>query len=321
MTDWTAELIRFIAALIAGWMLPALGMRMLVPTLEESGVRVRNFRGAEVFLGLGTVWVFWVLAVVGLNALALSGVFLSGQLAAPVVFQAVPIVVAAFVFGLIDDVFGGSSEKGFGGHVRALLHGRLTTGGLKLLGIGVVSLGMALWLEISRAGEPGSTPTWRIALAVVAATGIIALSANLVNLMDLRPARALKSYGALCVVVASIAVLRAIQLEFPVGASVAEGAELLVLMIGPMAAVWKWDAGERGMLGDAGANAAGGLAGFMLAAVLPLWGQVVAAAVLLGANLMSERISFSAVISGNRALAWIDGIGRLSEMPENRESP
>ncbi|MDZ4063783.1 MAG: hypothetical protein U1E22_03855 [Coriobacteriia bacterium] len=320
MTDWMAEPVRLLAALVVGWAVPALGMRVFVPTLEASGPRLRNYRDVDVFIGLGTVWVFWVIAVVGLNAVAVFGVFFGGELAAPVVFQAVPVVVAAFVFGLIDDAFGGSAEKGFGGHLRALMRGRLTTGGLKLLGIGVASLGVALVLELSRAGEPGATPVWRTAVAVAAATGIIALSANFVNLLDVRPARAIKAHAALSLIVAGVAVARAIQLDFSAGASLVEGVGLLVMMIGPMAAVWRWDAGGRGVLGDAGANAAGALAGFMLAAVLPLLGQVVAAAVLLGINLLSERVSFSAVIERNRVLAWADGLGRMPEMTEDRPS-
>ncbi|MDP2182465.1 MAG: hypothetical protein Q8K99_07835 [Actinomycetota bacterium] len=318
MTDWTAESVRLVAALLAGWGLPALGMHMFVPTLETSGPHVRNYRDADVFVGLGTVWVFWVIAMVGLNTVAVSGVFFGRELAAPVVFQAIPVVVAAFVFGLIDDAMGGSAEKGFGGHVRALLRGRLTTGGLKLLGIGAASLGVALVLELSRAGEPGATPVWRTAVAVVAATGIIALSANLVNLLDVRPARAIKAHTALSLIVVCVAVARAIQLDFSAGASLFEGVGLFVMMIGPMVAVWRWDASGRGMLGDAGANAAGALAGFMLAAVLPLPGQVIAAAALLGMNLLSERVSFSAVIEHNRALAWVDGLGRMPEVTENR---
>jgi len=37
----------------------------------------------------------------------------------------------------------------------------------------------------------------------------------------------------------------------------------LIVLLGPVAAVWRYDLGERAMLGDAGANAAGALAGMM----------------------------------------------------------
>ncbi len=67
------------------------------------------------------------------------------------------------------------------------------------------------------------------------------------------------------------------------------------------------------MLGDAGANPAGALAGVFLAMWWPLWG-VIALVVLLGVlNVVSERVSFSSAIEGSTLLRWFDGLGRLGE--------
>ncbi len=77
---------------------------------------------------------------------------------------------------------------------------------------------------------------------------------------------------------------------------------VLIITLGPVAAVWGYDAREQGMLGDAGANPAGAVAGVMIALWWPTWAVGVAAAVLLVLNLASERVSFSTVIEGNRAL-------------------
>jgi hypothetical protein len=97
---------------------------------------------------------------------------------------------------------------------------------------------------------------------------------------------------------------------------------LLALVFGPVFAVWRYDLGERAMLGDAGANAAGALAGFLLAWQSPLWLLAVLAVVLLALNLVSERVSFSGVIERVSFLRWLDGLGRLpADDPVPMEAP
>jgi hypothetical protein len=142
--------------------------------------------------------------------------------------------------------------------------------------------------------------------------------------MDLRPGRALKVYSLLATVgVAGVYALTfrsALSgadrfapvtlaypwLEWAVGAIAA-----LLVVLGPVAAVWRFDLGELSMVGDAGANAAGALAGFMLACSLSLPGLAVAAVLLVALNAASERVSFSEVIASNQLLRWLDGLGRV----------
>jgi hypothetical protein len=63
------------------------------------------------------------------------------------------------------------------------------------------------------------------------------------------------------------------------------------------------------MLGDAGANALGAVVGTLLLAG-PVWLLLLVAAVLLALQLLSERVSFSRVIDGNRLLRAADRLGR-----------
>ena len=72
------------------------------------------------------------------------------------------------------------------------------------------------------------------------------------------------------------------------------------------------------MLGDAGANAGGVLAGWLLVVALVAWWWALAAYVLfaLALNIASERISFSAVISRTPMLRWLDGLGMQDGPPE-----
>jgi hypothetical protein len=290
-------------------LVPYLGIRMLAPSLADSPLAQRtNYRGRVVFIGLGAVWVFWV---AGMQVLR-SGFSLLPALSLFVSIQPIlPLTITALLFGIIDDAYGTSADRGFRGHLTALAAGRLTTGAFKLLGIGLVSLAAASSIGVGARGA-GATPAltgearalvtwlaWTLALGAV-----IALSANLVNLMDLRPGRALKAYllYALPLVVAA-AFLR------PGG----DALLLALALLGPAVAVWSLDLGERGMLGDAGANAAGAVLGFLAAWECGRsWPTLVVLVVLLAVNLASERWSFTRLIEANRLLRYLDGVGRHS---------
>jgi hypothetical protein len=288
--------------------IPWLAMRALVPALEATGRGLaENYRGRSVVVGLGLVWIIWTLSLMTVS-------FIDSVYASLISAEGVPIfsefaidglpfllVLGALVLGMADDAFGSSDDKGFRGHLSALFHGRLTTGALKLFGIGLLA-------AFSLAPDFGSvdTPIWLVvgewALQVLA----IALTANLLNLTDLRPGRALKLYSLL-------ATIGCILIGLTSGWSIVP---LLVLVsFGPVLAVWGFDVGERGMLGDAGANAAGVMVGWILANALVAWWWALAAYVLvvLALNLVSEKVSFSEVIDKTPFLRWIDGLGRRDE--------
>jgi len=304
-------------AIVVGWVLPALAMMMLVPSLQSSPRKVRNYRGAEVPTGLGIVWMVWaMLLVVGALKIAAFGGLVAGLGASAWTWWVMPalLVVLAFTFGLIDDAYGAADAKGFKGHLKAMLKGRLTTGGLKLVGIGLAALVAAFFGQLTAPADQGRTvlqsvPTWVLGALV------IALAANLVNLMDLRPGRALKAYSLLAVLAVPGLVATALAVGAEGGPAIGWPlvAVSVPLLLGPVAAVWRYDLGERGMLGDAGANAMGALAGYIFAVTLPLWGLALAAAVLVALNLLSEKVSFSSVIEGNAILRWIDGLGRTQD--------
>jgi len=179
------------------------------------------------------------------------------------------LVGISVLLGFMDDLFGTHDDKGFHGHLSALSSGRLTTGGLKALGIGAISAVYAWHIAQGRSaaasGWMETVGTWLLA------TLVIALSANFINLMDLRPGRALKVYSLLIVIAAPLFAVDASRAFSVYASSLAElgvapwlsvdtllAALLMVLvLLGPVAAVWRFDLGEEGMLGDAGSNVMG----------------------------------------------------------------
>lgn len=336
MTAWAVSAAVSVGlSILVGWALPALAMKRLLPVLEDSRQLVTNYRGRRIPTGLGLVWLVWVagVAVAGLfPAWVLSSPFSDATAHLPLL-----LVAGSVAFGLTDDVFGAGDAKGFKGHLSALAHGRLTTGGLKLLGIGALALAVApAAASFANANYPmylgaGAGVGGKAVAGLVCVVLVIALSANFVNLADLRPGRALKTYTLLAGLGVALTAWGSWQehvFRVSMKAGVDPGGQVptgsaaliwiagltlcvLVLALGPVLAVWRYDLGERAMLGDAGANAMGVLAGFLLVWRSPLWLIVVLAIVLLALNLASERFSFSRVIERVPALRWADGLGRL----------
>lgn len=189
-------------------------------------------------------------------------------------------LAGAGTVGLYDDLAGADPVKGFRGHLGALRRRQLTSGSLKLAGIGATGLVSGLLAEPAR-------PDGLLTGALVAA------GANLVNLFDLRPGRALK-VGLLA------------------GAAAACGPGVAVLggPLGAAVALLRVDLDERGMLGDAGANALGAAVGLGLAAGRSRRRRLALLAGAVALTATSERVSFSSVIDRTPVLRWADRLGR-----------
>jgi hypothetical protein len=195
----------------------------------------------------------------------------------------------AAAFGTYDDLAGSGDRRGFGGHLGALRHGEVTTGAIKLGGIGATGI-------ISAALAGGSPAD------VVINAGLVAGGANLLNLFDLRPGRAIK------VAVASGALITA---GGALSASAAQSSAVLAPLppVAAALALLPEDLGERAMLGDAGANALGAMLG-AAATGLPRPARVALLAGIAGLTAASEKVSFTKVIERTPALHWLDMLGR-----------
>ena len=191
-------------------------------------------------------------------------------------------------FGGYDDLAGSGSRRGFRGHLGALAQGELTTGAVKLGGIGATGLVSAMLL--------GGGPADVAINAALAAGG-----ANLLNLFDLRPGRALK------VALASGTLLAGGARG---GRSRAAALPVVAAPLGAAAALLPEDLGERAMLGDAGANALGALLGVATATSLSRPARLVLLTAITGLTAASEVVSFTAVIERTPALRWLDMLGR-----------
>lgn len=239
-----------------------------------------NYGGREVSLLGGAA-----VAAGATSAAALSG--------GPGALAGLVAGAAGGAFGALDDLTEDPEgrSKGFKGHVGALARGTVTTGGAKLLGI---TAGSLLAAGIATRGGRGTTPSARIA-DVLLSGALVAGTANLVNLFDLRPGRALKVV---------------VGLTAPVALAGGPGAGVAGATCGAALSALPADLRERTMLGDTGANSLGALAGTALALSTRWPLRAVALAGVVGLTALSERVSFSKVIESTPALRRVDGWGR-----------
>ena len=255
------------------------------PVLRPRTWERTNHRGATLSLFEGPAW---------------AGGAVAGILAAPGLptrtrAAAVLATAGAATFGAIDDHAETGTAKGLRGHLGALRRGKVTTGALKIAGIGATSL---LAAALATPGRGGPRCHWA---ADVAVSGLlVAAGANMANLLDLRPGR----------------VLKASLLAAPATLSAGPAAPLAGAATGAALALLPADLAEHGMLGDCGANALGALLALELVAGTHAHprGHLVrggALAALVALTVASERVSFTKVIENTPVLRELDAWGRI----------
>jgi UDP-N-acetylmuramyl pentapeptide phosphotransferase/UDP-N-acetylglucosamine-1-phosphate transferase len=222
----------------------------------------------------------------------LSGVAAAPGLTPALRAGAVVAVAGGAAFGAVDDLAERGKSKGLRGHLGELAHGRVTTGGLKVLGIGASGLIAGALAVRSSPSSPATRGTARVTDALTAGA-VIAGSANLVNLFDLRPGRALK----------------VVLLHAPTTAS-GPGGPLAGAAAGAALGLLPDDLAGHSMLGDTGANAVGALLGTAVVASASRRGRLAVLAGIAALTLASEKVSFTKVIEATPGLRELDLLGR-----------
>jgi UDP-GlcNAc:undecaprenyl-phosphate/decaprenyl-phosphate GlcNAc-1-phosphate transferase len=276
-----------VGALTVQFLKHGAGRMLASPALERS-----NYRGHRLPTAAGVLVIIAVLVVeAGRAAFGALGVGDTVDLT----IERSEVLFAVFAFGLlglVDDVLGDERRSGFRGHVGALLHGEITTGFLKLFG----GAGVAVVLVAT----PGFATGRRLLVDAV----LIALAANLANLLDRAPGRTIKAaligYVPLAVVLGT----------GPVGVAIAP-------VMGATFGLLADDLRERLMLGDTGANVVGATLGLGVVLGRGEVSRATALGVLVAANIAAEIWSFSAVIDRVPPLRWLD---RLGQLPERRRA-
>jgi UDP-N-acetylmuramyl pentapeptide phosphotransferase/UDP-N-acetylglucosamine-1-phosphate transferase len=276
-----------VVGLLAARLLVRAGYGLLrAPALERA-----NRRGRTVPTAMG---VLAVLAVVFIEAgRSLFGAFGVGN--TPAAAPRLLVLLACIGFGLLglfDDLAGSQDDSGFRGHLGALLtEGRITTGLVKILGGSALAVILVSTSPVRVAGSGGSGGR------IVVDALLVALAANLSNLFDRAPGRAIK-VGLLAWLPLAL-----IARTDTVGVAIAP-------VVGAFAGLLGDDLHERLMLGDAGSNVIGAVLGLAVVLECAPATRTVVLVVLAVFTLASELISFSRVIERVPVLRRLDELGR-----------
>ncbi|HEY0828733.1 MAG TPA: hypothetical protein VGE40_11595 [Bacilli bacterium] len=241
-----------------------------------------NYKSQLIPTALGLY--LWVLLMAYFLLLRMLEVYLF-----PFIYNYVIMLSIIFFAGWLDDSRGDRSIKGFKGHLLKWKKDKnISTGLLKAGTTGLLSL----WAVIET-GNP-----W--VLSVVQFL-LLALMTNAINLLDLRPGRALKGFLGVSTVT--------LLLAFSIGTLYISVKLLFPVIIGAIL-LYSRDVKEETMLGDAGANFLGFAAGFSIVSTTPIWFQVVILILLVTMHWIGEHHSLTKMFERNRILNWFDQLGR-----------
>lgn len=249
---------------------------LMLDLLQEGGLVEENYLKQVIPTGYGLIFGINLIVILVLGSLIGIYEFI---ISTKVIFLALTMTL----IGIIDDTLGQRNFQGFKGHIKALLwEQKLTTGFLKMFFsfILIFYLFFDWYLDFS--------------LALIA-TLIVLLGANFINLLDVRPGRALKVF----IFLGTLIILN----------SAPNSLLLLPLLI--MAVFFlPVDLNAQGMMGDVGSNILGAVLGFIFVINASELTQLLGLVGLIIINLYAEIYSFTKLIANNKLLNFIDHLGR-----------
>ena len=246
--------------------------------LVNSNVVRPNYKNDMIPVSMGIVF----LPMIIINGIIL--VFFTAQYKNLLyVFMFIFGMISMFFAGILDDIIGNRDVSGLKGHFKSFFKGTLTTGGFKAIFGGFV--GVLISIAVS-----DSIPD------IIINTLIIALSTNLMNLLDLRPGRAIKVY---IVIMISIFI------------TLTGYVKILPLLILPnVLAYFNYDLKAKAMMGDTGSNVLGISIGMLIVFGYSFKVRVSWLVFLVFIHILTEKYSLTKIIENNKILNFIDKLGR-----------
>jgi len=280
----------YIVSLISGIVM----FRVLVRTITSAGHVRMNFQGRDIPTSLGMGFVF----LTYLMFLVMSGV--TSAMNKDLTHYTVPLLVTITGFGflgLLDDIVVGREKGGFKGHLARFGKTREVSTALLKAGFGFIiafSVSSVYWR-----GEG-----W---VMVFVDSIIIALLANAMNMLDVRPGRTAKGFLTISLFIFLISVI---------GHFISRKAGIMPitwLLIFPYL-IWvlcyiKTDLSCDGMMGDTGSNVLGAVLGVLVIWEISPLNRWFILGILIGFQLLTEVTSISAIIEKVRILKAIDNFG------------
>lgn len=280
-------LVRYLLIMGVSYLLAALVFPSLLNLFNEAGLVKPNYRGEKIPVSGGVLFVVMVPVITAIGILFKVKTFTTQNS-----FLFLFVIVAIGFIGFFDDQLSVHEVKGFRGHFRMLFEEKkMTSGAFKAIFGAIVALVFSFGtVEFIK----GNWPIWTFIINFL----LVALTANTINIFDLRPGRAGKAYilGFILILLFSRDFESYISLFIPI----------LAMMIFYL----PFDLRGKVMLGDCGSNSLGASLGIMMAWMLNDTGKIVAVIILISLQLIAERYSFTKIIQKFRILRYFDELGR-----------
>lgn len=266
-------IISFILSLILSY----LGIPMIKNMLVDSGVLCENFKSNKIPNAMGILFIFVQVITLGII-----------EIINPIDNHMNLIYLLGFVFigiiGLLDDLIGEKNIKGLRGHIKAFLQGKLTTGAIKAF--------LGLFIAFVTSSYISSNIMNFMINGLV-----IGLFTNSINLFDLRPGRAAKTF-----ILISILLI--------IFSSKSYTNHIIYSIYGLLIPYIILDLKAEVMMGDTGANVLGFTLGIYTATNFEIITRIIILFMLILIHFLAEKISFSKTIENNKILKYLDNIGR-----------
>lgn len=261
-----------------GIVVTLLTIPMISKMLAENSMLRQNYRGEQIPVSMGVCFIPALIV----NSIILLYCNIDNARLLKIFILLFGIMSMSFA-GFIDDSIGSRDFTGLKGHFTALLRGKLTTGGFKAILGGLVGLVICVSFDRTIAG-------------IIIGTLVVALSTNLMNLLDLRPGRAIKVYVFISIIL------------FIFGSMFER--EMIALILPAVLAYFYYDLKAKAMMGDAGSNVLGISLGIFIVTSHSLGVQVFWLLLLIIIHLIAEKFSITKLIEKNFILNHIDKLGR-----------
>ncbi|QEK12205.1 glycosyl transferase [Crassaminicella thermophila] len=262
---------------VVGFFISKFLIPMFLDLLYESGCVRSNYNGENIPVGMGLVFI---------PVIAIQTVFL-------LIWKSKSNIIVCLIFmigslamglaGLLDDLLGNRNVTGLKGHFKMMLKLKLTTGGFKAAFGGLIALTISIIISDDF-------------LNIFINTLIIALFTNFINLLDLRPGRALKGFLFSGIVIVLNPIFETFRL-------------LLFGLFGSVLAYLPCDLKAKSMMGDVGSNILGISLGIACISA-GFYVRTIILGFLILIHLYTEKYSLTETIQRVKILKYLDEMGR-----------
>lgn len=272
------DYLMLLVLLLVGVGVSVISIPMVKYMLESCGLIRKNYRGEMIPVGMGIAFI----PALMVNSAILTYFNIEHDRLLLIFVLLFAVMAMAFA-GIMDDAIGNRDVTGLKGHFLSIFKGRLTTGGFKAV------LGGFIGIVVSAAVADNI-------LGVVVGTLVVALATNFMNLLDLRPGRAIKVYLIISILVLIFAG------DF--------NRQLYMLLLPGVVSYFIFDLKALSMMGDAGSNVLGVFIGVMIVISFSIQVQLVCLVGLIAIHVLTEKYSLTKLIEQNSVLNFIDKLGR-----------